>query len=62
MNCDAAIFCPVRLVTVVDARVLEPETVRFVRLRVPAVRAENAAVPPVIFPTVVEPSVEEPIA
>ena len=60
LKSDASAPIPaVKLESVVDAKVLEPETTRFVRFRVPAVRAENAAFAPVIFPTVVEARVED---
>ena len=50
------------MVRVVDASVLDPDTARLVRLRVFALRVVNAAVWPVIFPTVVLASVEDPVA
>ena len=52
----------VRLRRVVEARVELPETARLVKLRVPAFNVVNAAMPPVMFPTVVLPRVVDPVA
>ena len=48
--------------SVVDARVVDPETARFVRLREFAKRVVKAAIPPVMLRTVVEARVDEAVA